>query len=442
MKIFVLTSVFPFRGHGEPGVTATHIVTGALIRELQSLGHTIVLQCIWDQSRKNDGLSAIEEVERAWLSDCGITVLPQLSVGPFMNRKPQHLRTIRLLFQPQRAIEHFYPGMLLSPTVRKRINEHHPDSILPLWSPQGVAASHSIESIPRVVFQGDIDMLPMESRHIIDPLLFFGRRRLNFFTPFALVDHQLRLHVFRRAHIALMRQVDVIANITEMSRIFYEECGHKHSKYVRTTWIDPGPPPKRPPSDITCPFKIIGHVGYLDRTGSTYGLRFLLRDVLPHLELAFGGRPFEVHIIGGGEPVPCIRELLNHPRIIRHGFVKDLDSELHCADVFCLFNNAGPYVAAYTRHVVAWSMGLCLVTHTRSKLAIPELEHGKNALLAGSGEEGAQMIARAALDTKLNAKLREGGRHTYEECFAPAVVARRIEQLMWEVIDKKRKSVI
>jgi len=176
----------------------------------------------------------------------------------------------------------------------------------------------------------------------------------------------------------------------------------------------------------------------MDRTGGTYGLLFFLRDVFPHLEKAFAGRSFEVHIIGGGEAMPGVLPYLRHPRLIRRGFAPDLDAELASADVFCLFNNAAPYQAAYTRHLVTWSSGLCLVAHEKSRLAIPEIKHGENALLASTGEEAASLITRAALDRELNLRLRKGGRETYLRYFTPENVVTNLETVFEESMGSKK----
>ena len=170
---------------------------------------------------------------------------------------------------------------------------------------------------------------------------------------------------------------------------------------------------------------IIGHVGYLNRTGGAYGLRCLLQDVLPHLSSMLRDYPHEIHILGGGRLLPSLIALTSFPHVLMRGFVEDLDSELAMNDVFLLLNNAGRYKAAYTRHLLAWSMGLCLVVHSGSRKAMPEIVHGENALVGSSGEEIAKLIVRAATDPVLNRRIREGGRRTYEQCFTPPRIAKR-----------------
>ena len=107
--------------------------------------------------------------------------------------------------------------------------------------------------------------------------------------------------------------------------------------------------------------------------------------------------------------------------------VEVLEKELIESDAMLLLNNAGPSKAAFafTRHFVGWSMGVCLIAHSNSKNAIPEIEHGKNALLGETDKDIAAFIAQVTANRALNESLRRGGRETYEMNFTPWLVAGR-----------------
>jgi glycosyltransferase involved in cell wall biosynthesis len=231
-----------------------------------------------------------------------------------------------------------------------------------------------------------------------------------------------------------MRRVDSIANVTECNAKYYAIQGHPRSVYVGNLWSDPGSPhgslmgKKVEGVHSGRTIKIIGHVGQLGKTGSTYGLRFLLADLMPELERCMTGLEYRVHIIGGGEVVPALRNRLNHPRIVVQGFVEDLDAELESSDVYLLLNNAGRYQAAYTRHMVAWSQGLCMVVHSKSRHAIPEIAHRENALVGESATEIARLIRQAVTEPELNRQVRRGGRLTYEKHFTPRAVAQALAE--------------
>ena len=270
-----------------------------------------------------------------------------------------------------------------------------------------------------MAYQGDVDFMPGQAR-LLDPVLF----------PRTTVDwllETLRLAQFKKAHLRLMDQRGVIANVAACNAEFYQNHGHCHSVYVRNTWKDPGPAIIKP---LGRPIKIIGHAGNLHATGGAFGLKYLTTQLLPALEKSMTGLDYQIQIIGSGDPPAILKPMLRHPRIRVAGFVADLDQELLSSDLYLLLNNSGPYQAAFTRHLIAWSMGLCLVVHANSQRAIPEISPGENALVGSSPEEIASLIRLASTDPMLNRRVRQGGRATFEKFFLPATVARSLEVLL------------
>ncbi len=430
MKIFVLTSDIPCRAHGREHVTALHIVTREIIGELEK-SHQITLQVILPLSRKATTLSAAEQEEISDLSRCGITVLPL--VFPDLYRPSQEVKNFRifsLLLSARTCLEYFYPASRLQNLIRSRIRQANADVVFPLWSVDGCAATDGC-GVPRMVYQGDIDFEPRLCRLFDRDLFLSGSSRgglLHRWLTF--VDQRLRLWLFKHTHIRLMRRVDSIANVTACNAEYYASKGHPRSFYIGNTWSDPGHENLvRALARCTMkqeePIRVIGHIGYLNRTGAIYGLRCLLRDVLPHLPKTFSAIAYDIDIIGGGSLPLSLQSFAMDTHVRMRGFVENLDAELAASDVFLLLNNAGRYQAAYTRHLVAWSMGLCLIVHSGSLRAMPEIVHGENALVGSSGEEIAKLIALAAMDPALNRRIREGGRRTYERCFTPSIVAKR-----------------
>ena len=252
---------------------------------------------------------------------------------------------------------------------------------------------------------------------------------------------RLYIRASTRAHLQLMKSVDVVASVTACNADFYSRQGHPRSVYVRNTWSDFGTdgmvatiPTDR--NDHRRPIKIIGHVGHLRRTGSTYGLKYLLVDVLPILRQVMGNLDYEIHIIGAGEVFPSLQQWIKEDHVVMRGYVRNLDEEMRSSHMLLLLNNAGSYHAAFTRHILAWSMGLCLVAHANSKLAIPEIQHMENALLGSTPSEISQLIYLAATDTNLNTRIRQGGRATYEKYFTPHEVGRILSEEMSRLGEK------
>ena len=403
-----------------------HIVAHELLAALRRAGHMVALQMVLD--RPGAALSAAEENECAHLEDLGLGVLPPLSCAVDPPRRSALRRVTNALRAARPGavdVAEFYPAVALRAEVAQRVRARCADVVLTLWSPEGVAATHGLRDCPRVAFQGDVDYVPAEVR-LQDRDLFAstGGGWLGS------LRESLWLDRFRRAHHALMRDVTVIANVTATNVDVYAASGHPGSVYVGNTWSDPGPPARPAPLAGERPARILGHIGGLAQTGSTYGLRFLLAEVMPHLPEVMEGVDYEVHLIGGGEPVPALRGLLDQPHLVRRGYVEDIDAEMRAADALLVLNNAGRYLAAYTRHVIAWSMGMCLVVHANSSQPIPELVPGENALAGGNGREVAEAIRLAVTNRELSGRMRRAGRATYERCFAPAVVAERLVREM------------
>lgn len=418
--VFALVSDVPFRGSTDPQVTAVNVVCYALLAALRRRGCDVSLQILLD--RAEGTLRAAEEAERRHLEELGICVLPPLSRAVAAPPAQSPLRRlVRVLGPGSGAIERFYPALRLRAEVARRVRTRRADLALTLWSPEGVAASHGLD-VFRVAYQGDVDFVPAEVR-IRDPDLFVGGGTRRWTQGL----RQARwLERFRRAHHRLMAGVGLIANVTATNADHYSALGHPASVYVGNTWTDAGAPHWREAGSPSRPARIVGHVGRLGQTGSSYGLRFLLRDVVPLLPAVLAGIPYEVHIIGGGEPVAGVRRLLDQPGVVRRGYVQDLDAELERADALLVLNNAGRYLAAYTRHVIAWSQGLALVVHAGSRKAVPEVVPGENVLMGETPQEVAEAIRVAVADPAANERVRRGGRRTYERSFTPDVVAGRV----------------
>ena len=438
MKIFAIASGVPFKHHDQPGVTAVNIVEFELLNALVGLGHQITLQIVFNSFRETETLGEKEEDALRDMRQLGVSILTPVFSKTYLGKKKSVSLFERIVGIAKRQflgakIEDYYPALRVRALVCERIHASNADSVLALWSPEGLASSHGC-CVPRIAYQGDVDFMPAQA-WLNNRALFLGDE--------SGVRHQLNawrrkrgLELFKQAHFELMRDVDVIANVTASNVDVYSQRGHPRSIYIRNTWSDAGFQYREQASGQT--IKIIGHVGYLNRTGSTFGLKFLLADAVPLLPAAMRGLDYQVHIIGGGELVPSLKSWAKQERVVMRGYVEDLDSELRSADIFLLLNNAGSYYAAYTRHLVAWAMGSCLIVHSNSQKAIPEIAHMENALVGSTPEDIARMIYLAATDRELNRRVRAGGRATYEKYFTPHGVAQALSDEIARAVSEKK----
>jgi glycosyltransferase involved in cell wall biosynthesis len=160
--------------------------------------------------------------------------------------------------------------------------------------------------------------------------------------------------------------------------------------------------------------------------------------MLPHLERRLGREGFEARIVGGYDPPPELRTLLEHPAVRLVGFVDDVDAEFRSADV--LLVPVSIRLGVRVRVLTGFSHGSCIVTHEANAYGIPELAHGHNALLGSSAAELATQVVRALEEPDLAHRLRHGARETYERFFTPAVAGAALGRTLEEIADARVRS--
>ena len=109
--------------------------------------------------------------------------------------------------------------------------------------------------------------------------------------------------------------------------------------------------------------------------------------------------------------------------MVFRGFIPDIDEALLSAPVFLCLNNATPFKVGHTRYLHAWTLGSCVIAHRDAALSMPEIVHGRNALLGSNPEEIAELIILAARDFALRRQIGEGGWKTYDTHFRADAVA-------------------
>jgi len=447
MNILIVSENLPFDSVKSKGVTAVHIQLALVAREMSALGHKVAvlpIQMYDGHSSEQDANASLSAELDEWR---GYTVLPPLFIrdtatgkrGSGVFRRLTRVARSLLKIIPMRE---FYPSIVLGPEVTKCADRFGADILLSFISPHASGAMMTATEYPRVVFQGNIDFVTDELRLEFDSL--FRESATLSRSPIArLIKRKVRegyIRCYEMSHRHVVLRSQAILNTSAGNNQYYEDIGHPKVVYVGTTWS--GPPANAgqqgsggvSDGSASKPFKIIGHAGFLGMTASTFGLEYLLKYTMPALRQEMNGYAFEVHIIGGGKATEVLRPYLKQENIVLRGYVKDLDSELLDSDVFLFLNNAGPLKSIFSRQIIAWAMGLCLVVHKGSLETLPELDHGNNVLVGASAPELASLVKRACLDRDLNRKLRLGGRYTYDEHFTPAAISGKILSVMEEMV--------
>jgi glycosyltransferase involved in cell wall biosynthesis len=223
----------------------------------------------------------------------------------------------------------------------------------------------------------------------------------------------------------MMNQCEVTANNSVLDAQFYASNGHPRSIYLQNMWPDidksgDGLPRVEHRKDIV---KIIGSIGNLGATGNTFGLYYLGKEVLPRLSKRLVGQDFEIHLLGKGAPSPVVAPYLSDERIKHRGWVDDINEEIFSSHAFLIMTNSNEdFLVGNTRLLLAWALGACVILHANSALAMPEIEHEKNALLGNTPDEIVDCIIRVAGDEKLRYQIGQGGYKTFMHYYRSDVV--------------------
>lgn len=439
MKIFFLAGDVPWENSTVEGVSAVHIQLDKVLKAFLTLGHEITFQIIFSIYHPNT-LDESETKQLDRIQKLGVSISPPIFSNAYTQNSNasstalNFQKYLRLIFN-QSNISDFYPGSALKSQISERIASSGCQIAFIFASYEGIAAMHQNHDIPKITYVGDIDFHPGEIR-LEDYKLFYENM-----PTWKRILLKLWFSRFRQAHVKLMKDVDILVNTTASNSEFYEKVGHAKTFYAGPPWFDGATKSDlKRNSNKTYPFRIIGYLGNLGNTASTYGLKFLLQDVLPILHRKLGSIDYEIHIIGGGQIKPELAPYLKQEKIVVRGWVKDLDQELKSCDLFLILDNAGRRLGTDTRTAVAWSMGLCIVAHQNSIKAMPEIKHLWNALVGGTPQEVADCICQAVTDPDLNLRLRQNGRKTYEEHFDSMVWTKKIVSHMEGLLKTNQKN--
>jgi hypothetical protein len=316
--------------------------------------------------------------------------------------------------------EDFYPAYALRDQTAARVAASGADVVFHLWTSAAFPACADVEA-PVFAYAGNPDHYSMAAR-LKHPDVFG--------IPRATLRNRAKLALWRRAYdnfehvvTGLALRSTWIGAVSAPNADYYTAKGHPRSFYIQNMWprmhgFDGLPEPTEN--------RIVGNLGGQYATGNTFGLDYLAREILPALDAR--GVDYDIHLYGAGQlAAPVARLLDGHPRVHNRGFVDDIDSELRAAKVFLLANNHEPdFVVGHTRILHAWSLGSTLVAHRNMARAMPEIEHGVNALLAESADEFANHVTTLLRDDELRRRIAQGGRDTWEREFLPEVVVGRV----------------
>ncbi|HNL88175.1 MAG TPA: glycosyltransferase family 4 protein [Nitrospira sp.] len=438
MKIFILLSNVP-HAKGE----AIEVVGHEVVEKAQQLGHSVVLQVILRDARGSAAAQQAEHLLRE-VRGPGVAVCPMLYVEDVTAASSSRGTLSRLgRLCVALSLRRMFPASGLGSVVEERVREAGGEAIVSIWSWEALAATYHISGVPKFVYYGNPDHLPMQAR-LRHPELF-GLPTASLKDRLWLWFERVRNERRKRLNIRMMNACEVTANNSHLDAQFYRAHGHPNSIYLQNMWppVSPTPPAVAVSHSAPPPIKIIGSVGNLGATGNTFALTYLGRELLPRLAVRFKDRPFEVHLLGKGTPSAASAAVLKDPRVKIRGWVEDINEEFRSASSFLVLTNVNAdFLVGNTRILLAWALGTCVIMHENSALAMPEIKHGVNALLGKTPDELVDLIVSAVDDEALRTSIGQGGERTFETYYRSDVVVPKMFALVQDMVTRYRSVAV
>lgn len=424
-RVLVLSSVWPI---AVGNISAAEVVVHEIAR-LLAAGDDFEVAFMLVNFTEPEKSAAAQAAMDA-LAAAGARFLPMMQL-----QKPRQesflVRNLRILFG---STDGLIPGLDQGGKIVEacRAADWIPDIVVPVWSEVGTAAASGLPW-PTYAYYGNPDHKVMLANLQLE-WRWARRRSLSGLARYAwsrLIQKRLE-----QAHVGEMRKLTLVGDVANNDAEFYRSAG-VNAYYVNNMWPTAGTDDwraRRDAEEQTSPLKIAASIGRASATGNTYGLWAIGEEILPALKRRFPAGDFELHVYGRQAPRDFLQLLLADPAIRLRGFVEDIDKELLSCPIFLIANNRYNFKVGHTRFLHAWSLGACVVAWRDSALAMPEIVHNENVLLADTADEMAELVAQAASDTAMRRHLGEGGRRTLAQYYRPesvvAGIAERIRSLL------------
>lgn len=438
MNIFLVLSNAPDLS-GE----AIEVVAHEVIEKVSALGHRLAVQIILRDPRDGGAAAHAERCVRR-LTMPTVHAFPILYVEDVIektNKKNGLNRLGRMI--TCLSVRRIFPASALGSVVEARVREFGADAILSIWSWEALAATYRIAGVPKFVYYGNPDHLPPQARYRHPDL--FGIPRASLRDRLLFLFRKLENRRRASLNVKMMKACEVTANNSVLDAKYYAAQGHPRSIYLQNMWpaeeLSIESEAKQTARDG--PIKIIGSVGNLGATGNTFALDYLGRKLLPRLTERMQGRDFEIHLLGKGTVSPCVARYLTDRRFKFRGWAEDIREEFRSAAAFLVLTNVSPdFLVGNTRILLAWTLRTCVIMHENSRLAMPEIEHGVNALLGRTPDEIAGWIVAAVEDEGLRARIGRGGGATFDAYYRSDVVVPAMLRLVEEMVQQCQAGML
>jgi hypothetical protein len=384
---------------------------------LADRGHDVTV-CALRPAQYYDPTGAGASDRAATLEARGIAVRTIVSHASTTDSKPPGDLVSRVRRTVRIPDTELFPSLHDREAVRAELAAVAPDVVF-VYHFEALAASRGL-GLPRFAAVGDPSHLPVYYRWRAS---FPSRDSIRL-----LPRLQAVLRAQPKLLVRLLNECEGSGAFAAHHAAQLRRLGAHGCEYLRTPVPDPG---RLADAGSTGGKPRLLLLGHLKGVVTLDGLRVFARETLPVLERELGPDGFEVRVVGGFDPPAEFREVFEHPSMQALGHADDPSDEIRTADAM-LVPTSIP-LGIRVRIITGFAYGARIVAHRANALGIPELEHGRNSLLAGDGAGLARETVRLLGDAALRRQLETGARETFERFFSPDVAARHIEERLVQV---------
>lgn len=305
--------------------------------------------------------------------------------------------------------------------VQRYIDELKPDVLLS-YHFEGLAAIYKIKNVPKLALVGDPTHLPIFHNWRAREFSFSGSYlKATIAAFFALFQHP-------KCMIEMLNSCEACGAFAAHHAEWFRHNGAKKCEYYQTPMPDiigQNWRQRRDQYKKKDKYKIL-MVGHLRGTATRLGVELFAKGILPVLEKTLPKDSFEVHIVGAfSEMLPLkIKNLLNNPSIKIRGYVDSIEEEFLSSDILLVPTLVK--LGIRVRIITGFSFGCCIVAHEANALGIPEMRHGKNALLGKDGNTMAKVIITALNNDNLRHSLENASRDTFKNFFITSAAIQKV----------------
>jgi glycosyltransferase involved in cell wall biosynthesis len=397
----------------------------AILKQLLKEGHEVEILSLYDISKNNPYIN-YRDKQFQEISKLGVPInfIEYDSINLFKQQYKENktLQKIKLFCNLYKRIEYILPYVKLTNKVEDFFKDNSYDKLF-CYHYEPLATLYYFKNIKKIKIIAGLGDLLFEPRYYRVKYLY---KTNNIYKNIRLLASFYFLKFIQvNVMIKLINKAEVVGCFAAHYSNWFNLKSIKKVHYFRTPTHDPiGDNWKNMKNILKNKKFIILHIGELNTTAASIGIREFVVDTIPLIEKLLPEKSFEVHFVGGGEIEESLITYFNKPYIKQLGRIYPPDNEFLKADVLVV--PIPIKLGIRVRIITAFSFGTCVIAHEANKSGIPELDHKKNCLLVKSSDEMAKSISEIFNDKNLKISIENNAKSLFLQNFSEDVAAHNI----------------